>query len=84
MSREILALNIVRLRTENGLSQRQLSTALNVSSSLLQHWEAQRCGLQTKHLVSLSNYFDISINALVRFPLWQSKQSISELRNLLL
>ena len=56
---------ITLLRKEKGLSQKQVSTDLNISQALLSHYEkgVRECGLD--FIVKISNYYDVSCDYLL-------------------
>lgn len=53
------------LRTENGLSQKQVASDLNVSQGLLSHYENGKRECNLDLLVKIANYFDVSCDYLL-------------------
>lgn len=51
---------LVLLRTENGLSQKQVAGDLNISQSLLSHYENGRRECSLDFLVKISKYYDVT------------------------
>ena len=56
---------IVELRTEYGLSQQDLARAINFGKSIIYYWENGEREPNTKALIALSNYFNVSIEYLL-------------------
>ena len=57
--------NLVRLRKEHGLSQRDLAEKLNVSRQAVSRWEQGTAVPSTDNLISLSQLYGITLDALV-------------------
>ncbi len=57
--------NLKSLRKAHGLDQRQLANIINVSSKTVSHWETGYTEPSINQLISLSKYFDVSIDELV-------------------
>lgn len=57
--------NISELRKKKGVSQKQAALDLGISQALLSHYEKgiRECGLD--FLITLSNYYDVSVDALL-------------------
>ncbi len=56
---------IKELRIENGVSQKQLAEALNVSNKTISHWEANYTEPSLQMLVALKKYFNVSYEELL-------------------
>ncbi len=56
---------IFELRTEFGLSQRDLAQAINFGKSIIYYWESGEREPNTKALVTLSRFFNVSIEYLL-------------------
>ena len=56
---------IASLRKEHGLTQKQLADALNVSDKAISRWETGKGYPDVSSLVSLSEYFNISVNEIL-------------------
>ena len=54
------------LRTDADLSQRQLSEILHISQRSYSHYETGSRNIPIEMLIRLANYYDISIDYLVR------------------
>lgn len=53
------------LRTENGLSQKQVANDLNISQGLLSHYENGKRECNLNLLVKIADYFDVSCDYLL-------------------
>lgn len=58
----VIAQSIKRLRTEKGITQRELSKALCVSPSAVSNWEACISSIDVDNLAKLSEYFDVPVS----------------------
>ena len=56
-----------KLRLERGYTQEQVASVLNIDRTTYNHYEVQENIIPIKHLVSLVNYFNISIDYLFGF-----------------
>lgn len=56
---------LVSLRKERGLTQKQLAAEMNISELAIQHYEAQRRKPAFDFLISLADFFDVSLDYLV-------------------
>lgn len=54
------------LRKKSGLSQEQLAEALNVSRQAISKWEGGSAMPESDKLLALSNYFDVSLDYLLK------------------
>ena len=54
------------LRKKSGLSQEQLAEALNVSRQAISKWEGGSAMPESDKLLALSNYFDVSLDCLLK------------------
>lgn len=58
--------NLQVLRKEKNLSQEKLADDLNVSRQCISKWEMDSAYPETEKLIALSEYFDVSIDTLVK------------------
>lgn len=56
---------LVLLRKERNLTQRQLAAEIKLSELAIQHYESQRRKPAFDALVTLADYFDVSLDYLV-------------------
>ena len=56
-----------KLRIEKGLTQDNIANFLNIDRTTYNHYEVQENIIPIKHLISLVNYFNISIDYLFGF-----------------
>ena len=56
---------LVELRKSRGLTQKQLAADLRLSELAIQHYEAQRRKPAFDVLLSVADYFDVSLDYLV-------------------
>ena len=56
---------ITDLRKKNGISQRQLAQALNVTQASISRWEANQNSISGENLKKLAEYFKISANSIL-------------------
>lgn len=59
---------ILKLRTENGLSQDELADKIYVTRQAISRWETGETIPNTETLKLLSKFFDVSINTLLGSP----------------
>ncbi len=57
--------NLKILRKENNLDQQSFAKILNISSKTISHWETGYTEPSINQLITIANYFDISIDELV-------------------
>ena len=57
---------LIKLRKERGLSQEELGAAVGVSRQTISKWELAQSYPDFQKLVSLSDYFKISLDTLVK------------------
>ena len=57
--------NLKHLRVAKNLDQKKLADILNVSSKTVSHWETGYTEPSISQLITIANYFDISIDELV-------------------
>ena len=62
----MLAEKIYSLRKKSGLSQEQLASKLNVSRQAISKWEAGSSVPESEKLIALSEYFQVSVDYLIR------------------
>ena len=53
------------MRIERGITQEQLAKKLNVSLKTISHWETGYTEPSISQLISIANYFDVTIDELV-------------------
>ena len=58
-------IKLTEIRRQEGITQKQLATALNVSSGNLCDWEKGRSEPDIARLIEIADYFNISLDALV-------------------
>lgn len=58
--------NLKNLRISHNIGQRDLANMLNTSVKTVSHWETGYCEPSISQLIILSDYFEISIDELVR------------------
>lgn len=54
-----------QLRLENGISQKDLAKHLNVGESTISMWENNQREMDYKTLISISSYFNVSVDYLL-------------------
>lgn len=57
---------LIRLRKEKGLSQEELGDKLNVRRQTISKWELALTTPEMKKLIELSDFFNISLDDLIR------------------
>ncbi|MBQ3235817.1 MAG: helix-turn-helix transcriptional regulator [Clostridia bacterium] len=57
--------NLKNLRTAQNLDQKKLADILNVSSKTVSHWETGYTEPSINQLITIANYFDITLDELV-------------------
>ena len=62
----MLAEKLYKLRKNSGLSQEQLAEQLNVSRQAISKWESGTAIPESEKLITISNYFDISVDYLLK------------------
>lgn len=53
------------LRTESGLTQKELASKINFGKSIVYYWETGQREPTSKALIALSNFFNVSIDFLL-------------------
>lgn len=71
-----LSEKLYTLRRKNGLSQEQLAEQLNVSRQAISKWEAGQSIPESDKLLSISNYFNVSLDYLMKED--ETQDTISE------
>lgn len=61
-----LSEKLYKLRKDKGLSQEQLADGLGVSRQAISKWESGQSTPESEKLVLISNYFDISLDYLMK------------------
>ena len=56
---------IAKLRSERGMTQKELSEALNVSDKAISRWETGKGYPDVSSLMALSEFFSVSVNELL-------------------
>ena len=62
----MLSEKLYRLRKNSGLSQEQLAEKLNVSRQAISKWESGTAVPESEKLVTISNYFGVSVDYLLK------------------
>jgi transcriptional regulator with XRE-family HTH domain len=62
---KIFAERLHELRTEKGLSTRQLAGLLEVSSAIISLWENNACRVTDENLVRVAKFFGVSADYLL-------------------
>ena len=57
--------NIIHLRRQKGMTQRDLATVLDVSCQAVSKWESGKCCPDIELLPTLARYFGVSMDELV-------------------
>lgn len=70
-----LSEKLYTLRRKSGLSQEQLAEQLNVSRQAISKWEAGQSIPESDKLLSISNYFNVSLDYLMKD---ETQDTISE------
>lgn len=75
--------NIARYRKSKGLSQVELATKLNVSSSTVAMWETNKRAIKDDDLINIADFFNVSLDELVgRKDNWQlNKKDKRDIKN---
>ena len=71
-----LSEKLYTLRRKSGLSQEQLAEQLNVSRQAISKWEAGQSIPESDKLLSISNYFNVSLDYLMKED--ETQDTISE------
>ena len=53
------------LRVEQGVSQRTLADAINVTQASVSRWESDQRSISGRNLISLSQFFKVSVDDLL-------------------
>ncbi len=62
----MLSEKLYQLRKKSGLSQEQLAEQLNVSRQAISKWESGTAVPESEKLITISNYFDVSVDYLLK------------------
>lgn len=62
----MLSEKLYQLRKNSGLSQEQLAEQLNVSRQAISKWESGSAVPESEKLIAISNYFDVSVDYLLK------------------
>ena len=62
----MLSEKLYKLRKNSGLSQEQLAEKLNVSRQAISKWESGTAVPESEKLVTISNYFGVSVDYLLK------------------
>ena len=54
-----------RLRTERGITQKELAQHMQITIASVSHWERDDRGADMKHILQLADYFGVSIDYLL-------------------
>ena len=69
---------IIELRTQRGLSARQLESSANLSNASIQAWKSGKARPSVDALVKLSDYFGVSVDFLLGHEVQEKKSSLTE------
>ena len=58
-------IKLFELRTEQGLSQRQLAKMLNISQGTYNNWENEKTQPSIEDLIKISSIFNVSVDYLI-------------------
>ena len=58
-------IRLFELRTEKGLSQRELARIMNVSQGTYNNWENSNTQPSIEQLIALANFFEVSVDFLI-------------------
>ena len=58
--------NLIRLRTNEGITQDDMAKSMKLSRSVIAKWESGRGLPNTKNLIELSKRFNVSIETLIQ------------------
>ncbi len=58
---------LIKIREEHSLSQKDIADILHIDRKTYNHYETKEKIIPIKHLVSLSEYFDVSVDYLLGF-----------------
>lgn len=70
-----LSEKLYMLRKKSGLSQEQLAEQLNVSRQAISKWESGASSPESDKLIAISNYFNVSLDYLMKEGNEQSKDT---------
>jgi len=62
----LLSEKLYKLRKNSGLSQEQLAEQLNVSRQAISKWESGTAVPESEKLITISNYFGVSVDYLLK------------------
>ncbi|BDC77744.1 helix-turn-helix domain-containing protein [Enterococcus faecalis] len=68
---------LMKLRTEKGVTQKQLAENLNVARQTVSHWENNRCLPDLEMVIIIASLFQISLDCLIlgeeknKFNFWK-------------
>ena len=71
-----LSEKLYTLRRKSGLSQEQLAEQLNVSRQAISKWESGTSNPESDKLIAISQYFNVSLDYLVKEDDDQSKEPL--------
>lgn len=60
----IIGLKIKELRTDKGITQKELANALGVTEQAISRWENQTCSPDLSLIVPIARYFSVSTDEL--------------------
>ena len=69
---------LVELRLENNMTQEELANILQINRSTYKDYELQTSIIPIKHFVSLSKYFDVSIDYLFEFTNQKQYENVKD------
>lgn len=71
-------IRLIELRTEKGLSQRQMAKKFNISQGTYNNWENGRTEPSIEQLIALADFFETSVDDIVEHQ--KSKKNVIEER----
>ena len=61
----MIGARIKELRTERGISQRELGKAIGVSQKAIDYWEREVNEPKASYIILLANYFEVSADVIL-------------------
>lgn len=73
---------LIKIREEHSLSQKDIADILHIDRKTYNHYETKEKIIPIKHLVSLSEYFDVSVDYLLGFTDLKQYNSVKKVDKL--
>ena len=73
---------LIKIREEHSLSQKDIADILHIDRKTYNHYETKEKIIPIKHLVSLSEYFDVSVDYLLGFTNLKQYNSVKKVDKL--